>query len=120
VIINCYSVQITADVDLRIYALIVYVLLNVAVCKHILCHYINLFDRLCGLLVIVSGYRSRGPGFDSLRCQIFWEVVSLERGPLSLVSAVEELLGRNSSGSCVGSREYGADHPTPSICKSPH
>jgi hypothetical protein len=37
-------------------------------------------DRLCGLVVRVHGYRSRGPGFDSRRYQIFWEVVSLERG----------------------------------------
>jgi hypothetical protein len=28
-------------------------------------------DRLCGLVVRVPGYRSKGPGFDSLRCQIF-------------------------------------------------
>jgi hypothetical protein len=33
-------------------------------------------------------------GFDSRRYQIFWEVVDLERGPLSLVSTIEELLGR--------------------------
>jgi hypothetical protein len=31
----------------------------------------------------------------------------LERGPLSLVSTTEELLGRNSSGSGLESREYG-------------
>jgi hypothetical protein len=30
--------------------------------------------RLCGLVVRVSGYRSRGPGFDSRPYQIFWEV----------------------------------------------
>jgi hypothetical protein len=30
-------------------------------------------------------------GFDSRRYQIFWEVLGLERGPLSLVSTVEEL-----------------------------
>jgi hypothetical protein len=30
--------------------------------------------------------------FDSLRYQIFWEVVGLERGPLSLVRIIEELL----------------------------
>ena len=28
-------------------------------------------DRLCGLVVRVSGYRYRGPGFDSRHCQIF-------------------------------------------------
>jgi hypothetical protein len=37
----------------------------------------------------------------------FWEVVGLERGPLSLVSTIEELLGRNSSGSGLENREYG-------------
>jgi hypothetical protein len=36
-------------------------------------------------------------GFDSLRYQNFWEVVSLERDPLSLVSTIEELLERKSS-----------------------
>jgi hypothetical protein len=49
-------------------------------------------DRLCGLVVRVSGYRYR---FDSRRYQIFWVVVGLERGPLSLVSlvrSIEELL----------------------------
>ena len=51
--------------------------------KHV--HYINFgaldssnyvilgidIDRLCGLVVKVSGYRYRGPGFDSRRYQIF-------------------------------------------------
>jgi hypothetical protein len=36
---------------------------------------------------------------DSRPYQIFWEVMGLERGPLSLVSTTEELLGRKSSGS---------------------
>jgi hypothetical protein len=45
-------------------------------------------------------------GFDPRRYQIFWEVVSLKRGPLSLVSTIEELLGRKSSGSCLERREY--------------
>jgi hypothetical protein len=56
-------------------------------------------DRLCGLVARVPGYRSRGPEFDSLRYQIFREVVGLKWGPLSLVSTIKELLGRNSSGS---------------------
>jgi hypothetical protein len=33
--------------------------------------------------------------------------VGLDRGPLSLVSTIEELLGRKSSGSHLESREYG-------------
>jgi len=33
-----------------------------------------------------------GPGFDPRRYQIFWVVVGLERGPLSLVRSIEELL----------------------------
>jgi hypothetical protein len=45
--------------------------------------------------------------FDTQRYQIFWEAVGLERGPLSLVSIIEELLGGNSSGSGLESREYG-------------
>jgi hypothetical protein len=28
-------------------------------------------DRLCGLVIRVPGYRSRDPGFDSRRYQIF-------------------------------------------------
>jgi hypothetical protein len=32
-------------------------------------------DRLCDLVVRVPDYRSRRPGFDSRRYQIFWEVV---------------------------------------------
>jgi hypothetical protein len=43
-------------------------------------------------VVRVPGYRSRGPGFDSCRYQIFCEVVALERGPLNLVRIIEELL----------------------------
>jgi hypothetical protein len=42
-------------------------------------------------VVRVPGYKSRGPGLDSRRCQTFWEVVGLERTPLSLVSTTEEL-----------------------------
>jgi hypothetical protein len=46
-------------------------------------------------------------GFDFRRYQIFREVVGLERGPLSLVSTIEELLERKSSGSGLEIREYG-------------
>jgi hypothetical protein len=63
------------------------------------------WDRLRGLVVRVPGYRSR-------RYQIFWEVVGLERVPLSLVSTIEELLGRKSSGSGLDSREYGSRDPS--------
>jgi hypothetical protein len=49
-------------------------------------------DRLCGLVIRVSGYRYRGPGFDCRPYQMFLEVVGLERGPLSLVITTEELL----------------------------
>jgi hypothetical protein len=44
-------------------------------------------------------------GFDSQRYQIFWELVGLERGPLSLVSTIEELLERSSSVSGLESQE---------------
>jgi hypothetical protein len=49
--------------------------------------------------------------FYSRRYQIFWEVVGLERGPLSLVSTTEELLGRNSSGYSLECREYSRGDP---------
>jgi hypothetical protein len=47
-------------------------------------------DRLCDLVVRISGYKSRGP--SSI--------------PLSLMSTIEELLVRESSGSGLESREY--------------
>jgi hypothetical protein len=83
-------------------------------------------DRLCGLMVTVPDYRTRYHGFDSRRYQMFWEVVGLERGPLSLVSITEELIEWKSSG--FGSRKprltavgiHCADHTTPSILKSWH
>jgi hypothetical protein len=85
--------------------------------------FMNLGDHLCGLVVRVPGYRSRGPG--SRRCQIFLEVVGLEQGPLSLVSTIEELLVRKTSGSglendntAVGFRY--ADHVVTSISKRWH
>jgi hypothetical protein len=50
-------------------------------------------------------------GIDSRRNQIFWEVVCLKRGPLSLVGTTEELLGRNNNGSGLENREYGRGDP---------
>jgi hypothetical protein len=38
--------------------------------------------------------------------------VGLERGPLSLVSTIEELLGRTASGSGLGNREYDRRDPS--------
>jgi hypothetical protein len=51
------------------------------------------FDRLCGLVVRVLGYRSGGPGsIPGITRKK--KVMGLERGPLSLVSTTEELLDR--------------------------
>jgi hypothetical protein len=55
-------------------------------------NYIKLYNRLCGLVVRVSDYRSGGPGFDLRPYQIFREVEGLVWGPLSLVRTIEELL----------------------------
>jgi hypothetical protein len=56
-------------------------------------------DRFCVLVVRVPAYRFRSPRFDSRRYRIFLEEVSLERGPLSLVRIIEELLERKNRGS---------------------
>jgi hypothetical protein len=47
-------------------------------------------------------------GFDSRRYQIFWEVVGLEQGPLSLMSTTKELLGRNISIRNLTIQPYGS------------
>jgi hypothetical protein len=57
-----------------------------------------------------------------MKIKIFWEVVGLERGPLSLVSTIEELLERKSSFSVYKIENAAveircADHGTPSISK---
>jgi hypothetical protein len=54
----------------------------------------------------------RRSGFDSRRYQIFWEVVGLERDPLSLVSTIEELLERKGSGFGLENREYDRRDPS--------
>jgi hypothetical protein len=73
--------------------------------------HVTLFRRLCGLVVRVSAYKSRGSGFDYRHYQIFWEMVGLERSRLDLVSTTEELLGRNSSSSGLERLKYGRRDP---------
>jgi hypothetical protein len=82
------------------------------------------FDRICDLMIRVPCYRSRDPGFDSRRYQIFGELVGLERGLLRIVNVTEEILewknsgsgSRNSKLTAVGIRR--SDNATPSIRKS--
>jgi hypothetical protein len=76
---------------------------------HVPLQLVRIWDRLCGLVVRIPGYRSGGLGFDSWHGK---KVVGLERGPLSLVSTSEELLGINSSGSGLERREYGRRNPS--------
>jgi hypothetical protein len=52
------------------------------------------WDRLCGLVVRVLGYRSGGLGSIPGTTRKEKKVVGLERGPLSLESTTEELLDR--------------------------
>jgi hypothetical protein len=49
---------------------------------------------------------SRGPSSIPGATRFFWEVVGLELGPLSLMTTIDELLGRKSSGSGLENREY--------------
>jgi hypothetical protein len=65
-------------------------------------------------VVKVPRYRSRRPGSDSRRYQIFWEVMGLERGPLSLVRITEERL-RSRKPKLTAVEIRCVDHATPSI-----
>jgi hypothetical protein len=69
-------------------------------------------NGLCGLVVWVPGYISRQPRLDSRRYQVLWEIVSLERGPVSLVSTIEEQLERKSSRSGLENRKYDRKDPS--------
>jgi hypothetical protein len=72
------------------------------ICLRPFCICVCMYVRVC-----MDGWlQIQRPGSDSRRYQIFWEVVGLERGPLSLVSTIEELLGRKSSGSGLEIRDY--------------
>ena len=95
---------------------------NLAKCKSYIEDAIAWHDRLCGLVVRVSGYRYRGPGFDPRRYQVFWVVVGLERVHSASWASWGQLrsyLNEKSSGSrfrkqritAVGIRC--ADHVTP-------
>ena len=54
----------------RTYHSIIYIFLVHFIC-FLFVNSLYLYDRLCGLVVRVSGYRYRGLGFDSRRYQIF-------------------------------------------------
>jgi hypothetical protein len=71
--------------------------------NHISTFMTHIYDRLCGLMVRVLGYRSGGPGSipgttmfseERKKKKKGKQVVGLERGPLSLVSTTEELFDR--------------------------
>jgi hypothetical protein len=61
-----------------------------------------------------SEFLATGPEvwFDFRRYKIFLEVVDLERGPLNLVSTIEKLPGRKSSGYILENREQGRGDPS--------
>jgi hypothetical protein len=69
-------------------------------------------DRLCGLVVRISSFSTRGPGSIPGATRIFQEVLGLERGPLSLMSTIEELRGRKIRGSGLEIPEYGRRDPS--------
>jgi hypothetical protein len=48
--------------------------------------------------------------------QIFWEIISLIRGPLSLVSTIEELPGWENSGSGLEHQDYDRRDQSCSSC----
>jgi hypothetical protein len=58
---------------------------------------LKMYDRLCGLVARVLGYRSGGPGSVPGTTKKK-KVVGLERGSLSLVSTTEDLLDRKVAG----------------------
>jgi hypothetical protein len=75
-------------------------------------------DCLCGIVVRVPRYRSRGPGSIPSVTRFFLEVVSQEWGPLSLVSTIE-LFKIKSSGSGLGNRDYGHEGSAALTARTP-
>jgi hypothetical protein len=59
-----------------------------------------------------SWLQSQRSVFNYRHYLIFWEVVGLEWDQLSLLSTIEELLGRQNSGSGLENREYGHRDPS--------
>jgi hypothetical protein len=57
--------------------------------------------------------------FDSRRYQIFWEVVGLERGLLSLVSTIEELFEGKRRGSGLETEITTVGDPLRWLCETP-
>jgi hypothetical protein len=83
---------------------------------HALTHtHIYIYIYMHTHIITVSVVRVSGYGvqrFGSRRYQIFWEVLCLERGPLSLVSTTEDLPESKRRGSGLESREYGRRDPS--------
>jgi hypothetical protein len=72
----------------------------------------------CGIVVGFPGYKCSDPGLIPEDCQSFWEVVGLERGSLSFIGTIQELLEQKCRGSGLEYRDYGhrgsaADYTTP-------
>jgi hypothetical protein len=68
------------------------------------CNFLNVFWMCLWSSDQSSWLQIQKSGFDSPGYQIFWEVVVLERDPLSLVIATGELLWRKRSCSCLKNR----------------
>jgi hypothetical protein len=82
--------------------------LKFSVCEHgDLNHYKTRYKDEIYFQMVCSWLQIQKSGFDSRHYKSFWEAVGLEQGPLILVSTIEELLERKSSGSGLESREYG-------------
>jgi hypothetical protein len=72
-------------------------------------HYVLHFDY-CGAKR--SWLQIQRSWFDSRTARFSWEVVGLGLGTLSLVSTIEELIVRNSSGSGLENQEYSCGEPS--------
>jgi hypothetical protein len=69
-------------------------------------------DRPCGPVLRASGYKSRGPCSFPGATRFSEKSMGLERGPLNLVSKIQELFRRKSSGFSLESPEYCRKDPS--------